>query len=343
MTYTPRPVSTLTSVTPGQPPMLALDDGSVIICTPSALPAPELTEQGDGSGILRLHRHRPGQVAVPAAFMPAVREALAEQLARLVLRPLLLGVTFTDTEACFTVQQQEGRGLELVAPVPLIVDMRERGAEYDVDLFTLDHAPAFSFSAPADSPALLELCREMLRGQGEALPLPVVASVNPYTPPVLVLEDQRVIRLSDLPAPVLIESQGGAAVLVSDSGKPTAPAYRVPASLAADVAAMVDRQAGKASVLVRVEVSPDTVTCYGLLGEQVTVPRPCWPQLGFPVPREAGQPVDLTIYTNCPRNLTSAPAQGESWRWRVYPETDAGRAVLDALSPPSRVRDALAD
>lgn len=204
MTYTPRPVSTLTSVTPGQPPMLELHDGTTIICTPSALPAPELTEQGDGSGILRLHRHRPGQVAVPAAFMPAVREALAEQLARLVLRPLLLGVTFTDTEARFTVQQQEGRGLELVAPVPLIVDMRERGAEYDVDLFTLDHAPAFSFSAPADSPALLELCREMLSEYSHTRPMPRVLTVSELgvMPAVFTVEgqggNQQVIRFSDL-------------------------------------------------------------------------------------------------------------------------------------------------
>lgn len=81
---------------------------------------------------------------------------------RTTLRPLLLAVTFTDTEARFVMQH--GDGLELVAPLPLMVDMSQQGDEYAVTLFTAD-APSvrlFGFNVAADSPLLLTLCRELV-------------------------------------------------------------------------------------------------------------------------------------------------------------------------------------
>lgn len=66
----------------------------------------------------------------------------------------------------------------------------------------------------------------------EALGLPTVTSLNPGQPPVLVLDDHRVIRVADLPAPLFLpETAYGVGLLLSDWRTPDAPAYLIPPAL----------------------------------------------------------------------------------------------------------------
>lgn len=66
-----------------------------------------------------------------------------------VLRPLLLALDFTGTEARFTVQT--GRAVTLTAPLPLLVSLSERAQEIDVDILAPDRAPLFAFSVRRDT------------------------------------------------------------------------------------------------------------------------------------------------------------------------------------------------
>lgn len=68
----------------------------------------------------------------------------------ITLRPLLLALDFTGTEARFTVQT--GRAVVLTAPTPLLVSLTERPHEVDVDVLTPDRAPLFAFSVQRDTP-----------------------------------------------------------------------------------------------------------------------------------------------------------------------------------------------
>jgi hypothetical protein len=170
-----------------------------------------------------------------------------------VLRPLLLALDFTGTEARFTVQT--GRAVVLTAPMPLRVKLTERPEEVDVDVLAPDRAPLFAFSVRLDTPEgaalLARICRE-LSGEEEDVyaaraALPRVVRVIPgATWPAVTLElntGARVSLSADTRASLLPVAADGLALLSYQWGRPDVAAYTVPAALMADLASYFPTQA----------------------------------------------------------------------------------------------------
>lgn len=202
-------------------------------------------------------------------------------------------------------------------------------------------APAFVVSEALRLPVMRALGFDLSAFEGRPN-LPQVVKVEPLGADAyrLTLDAGYTFTLGDgTPRASLSPlSADGHALLITDWQSSAAPVFLVPAALYDELGRAFDL-ASRPATLERVEVTPRAVLLLGG-GKRVEVPRPIWPQVGCPIPYEAGQPVDVSVYTADPRLSSPYAQRPKATHWQVFPDTAQGRACLEALGLVAQVKGA---
>jgi hypothetical protein len=166
--------------------------------------------------------------------------------------------------------------------------------------------------------------------------LPVVADVEalPGACAVLTLADgsQVTVQPSDRASLTPPSPEDVGLLTRWDSAPEDSNLYRVPAALSGRVTWALGCRPHFAPTLTAIHKTLDAVTFTAMKGGPcaytLTVPRWACVRLSRPLPRLAGQPVDLTI-TDQQTRRSVAPSR--VFFFEVYPETPEGAACLEAL------------
>jgi hypothetical protein len=167
--------------------------------------------------------------------------------------------------------------------------------------------------------------------------LPVVAGVEvlPGACALLTLADgsQVTICPADRPSLTPDSSEGVGLITRWDKGPEGSNLYRVPAVLSGRVAWALGCRLYTTPTLTGIHKTPDAVNFTAMQGGwcfTLTVPRGALLSLDRPLPRLAGQPVDLTI-TDQQDGAADRETDARVFFFDVYPETPEGAACLEAL------------